>query len=262
MKKQTWRNFKEAREFVHALKLKNQREWIQYTKSGEKPDDIPTAPWALYKEWIGLSDWLGTKNIAGNLMKFKSFSEARKFVQKLKFKNQKEWRNYCTSGEKPSDIPSNPGGTYKKEWVSYGDWLGTGTIADRNLIFREFESARKFAHSLNLKNQRQWQAYAKSGEKPEDLSSTPSRHYKEQWKGWGDWLGTGTIGNSKKSQSFLSAKEAKPILKKLFKENNIKNGRDWQKFAKTHKKLLEELHIPSQLLRTYSKQNAKQRLKK
>ena len=49
--KKEFRSFKNARAFVYALKLKNQREWIQYTKSGNKPDDIPTAPWDVYKEW-------------------------------------------------------------------------------------------------------------------------------------------------------------------------------------------------------------------
>jgi len=68
-------------------------------------------------------------------------------------------------------------------------------------------------------------------------------------------LGTGIISNRKKSQSFLSAKEAKPVLQKLFKEYDIKNLSDWRKFSKTHGKLLEELHIPSKLLRTYSLEN-------
>jgi hypothetical protein len=43
------------------------------------------------------------------------------------FKNQKEWRDYCKSGQKPEDIPSNPDKTYKQEgWKGFGDWLGTG----------------------------------------------------------------------------------------------------------------------------------------
>ena len=52
------------------------------------------------------------------------------------------------------------------------------------------------------------------------------------------------------------------MLEKLFKEHDIKNLSDWLKFAKTHGKLLEELHIPSKLLRTYSKENANRKSKK
>ena len=46
-----YRTFTEAREFVRALHLKNTKEWEQYCKSGNKPDDIPFAPWSTYKEW-------------------------------------------------------------------------------------------------------------------------------------------------------------------------------------------------------------------
>lgn len=249
-----FRNFNEARTFVRKLDLKNQIEWIQYSKSGNKPLDIPTAPWQYYKKWIGLSDWLGTKNIAGNLMKFKSFTSARDFVRKLKFKNQKEWRNYCKSGNKPDDIPSNPSGTYKKEWKSFGDWLGTGTIADRNLIFREFESARKFAHSLNLKNQREWQAYSKSGNKPNDLPSTPSRHYKKEWKGWGNFLGTGNIANQISSKNYLTFIDAKIESRKLAIKYKIRNWNDWKKAVKEGK---IPKNIPLQPDRVYSKKRKK-----
>jgi hypothetical protein len=45
-----YRPFKEAREFVRSLNLKGTKEWQEYCKSGEKPDDIPSAPWETYKE--------------------------------------------------------------------------------------------------------------------------------------------------------------------------------------------------------------------
>ena len=50
MKKQ-FRDFESAREFVRSLGLKSQKEWMEYCKSGNKPDDIPAAPWSTYKEW-------------------------------------------------------------------------------------------------------------------------------------------------------------------------------------------------------------------
>ena len=46
-----WRNFESAREFVRKLGFKNTYDWQEYCKSGNKPDDIPTAPWNVYKEW-------------------------------------------------------------------------------------------------------------------------------------------------------------------------------------------------------------------
>ena len=46
-----YRPFTEAREFVRKLNLKNHKEWEEYCKLGNKPDDIPSYPWQVYKEW-------------------------------------------------------------------------------------------------------------------------------------------------------------------------------------------------------------------
>ena len=46
-----YRSFEDAKKFVHKLKLKSTTEWNEYCKSGNKPDDIPSAPWTVYKEW-------------------------------------------------------------------------------------------------------------------------------------------------------------------------------------------------------------------
>ena len=36
-----YRNFEEARRFVHSLDLHSRKEWERYCKSGQKPKDIP-----------------------------------------------------------------------------------------------------------------------------------------------------------------------------------------------------------------------------
>ena len=46
-----FRDFESAREFVISLNLKGDDGWREYCKSGNKPDDIPAAPWQVYKEW-------------------------------------------------------------------------------------------------------------------------------------------------------------------------------------------------------------------
>ena len=37
---------------------------------------------------------------------------------------EEEWLNYCNSGERPPDIPSNPNQVYESEWKGLPDWLG------------------------------------------------------------------------------------------------------------------------------------------
>ena len=56
--------FKNARKFVHKLKLHSSSEWRKYCKNGNKPENIPTNPWRTYKkEWKGMKDWLGMDEI-------------------------------------------------------------------------------------------------------------------------------------------------------------------------------------------------------
>jgi hypothetical protein len=56
-----WRNFKEARAFVHGLGLKSETNWREYCRSGKKPADIPAKPDDGYANdgWAGMPDWLG-----------------------------------------------------------------------------------------------------------------------------------------------------------------------------------------------------------
>ncbi|RZD42617.1 MAG: hypothetical protein CXT78_09225, partial [Thaumarchaeota archaeon] len=173
-----WRSFTDAREFARALNLKGNQEWREYCKSGNKPDDIPANPNTTYKkDFKGFGDWLGTGTVA----------------PKLNLKGYKEWITYCKSGNKPDDVPANPYQTYKKDFKGMGDWLGTGTVARKNKVFRSFEPAREFARALNLKSNSEWREYCKSGEKPDDIPAAANEIYKKDFKGYGDWLGTGTV---------------------------------------------------------------------
>ena len=56
-----WRPFKNARAFVHRLKIKNSMEWKLYAKSGKRPHDIPTNPHTVKADagWAGWTDWVG-----------------------------------------------------------------------------------------------------------------------------------------------------------------------------------------------------------
>ena len=57
-----FRLFKDARSFVHSLKLRDQKAWQKYSASGKRPTDIPAQPStckAYKKEWKGWRDWLG-----------------------------------------------------------------------------------------------------------------------------------------------------------------------------------------------------------
>jgi hypothetical protein len=256
--------FKKARKFVRELKLKNTSAWNVYRKSGDKPDEIPSTPNMVYKNdgWISVPDWLGNENLSNNGRIYLTYEECQKFAQKNNITSQIEWEKLGKSAKRPSNVPSHPDRVFSKQWTTWPDFLVIDRIANQNMKFKSFKDARSFTISLNLKTQSAWKKYWRINKIPKDIPVAPDIFYKKQdtWISWGNWLGTGAIANQNKE--YLSAKEAKPMYKKLFKEYGIKNGSDWPKFAKTHKKLLEELHIPADVLVFYSKEKFEKSLKK
>jgi hypothetical protein len=210
------RPFLEAREWAHTLGLKSLDGWMAFVreKDANLPSDIPSWPDRSYKG----SGWMGWPDFLGYTDKWRSFVTAREFARALKFKGQRGWKQYAKGArpdlpEKPSDIPAAPWKAYENSgWISWPDWLGTAKPPQKKLAanstpkphatrrsaqssrFRDFESARAFAHSLQLKSSTEWYAYvqghrADKGVKPEDIPSSPHNTYKEKWVSWGDWIG-------------------------------------------------------------------------
>ena len=260
-----YRSFKEARKFVHKLELKNKVDWFTFSKSGKLPNDIPREPrnYYLNKGWKGWGYWLGTGNIATFERQYKSFVAARKFTHSLKLKSVVEWATYCKSGKKPKDIPSAPRNSYKKEWKDWLDWLGTDNLSmvDRKKGFKSFEEVREFIRSLGVKTEPEWREWMSTHKKPIDIPAVPARIYKKEWKGWGEFLGTGNISRVKRSNEFLPWHEAKKIYQKLAKQYGIKNLADWTRFTKTHQKLLVDLKIPAHP-QIYTKERVWRNIKK
>lgn len=157
---------------------------------------------------------------------WRPFEEAREFARELNIANQYAWQTYCTSGDRPSDIPSAPDYVYRVSgWTSWGDWLGTGTVANRLLEYRPFNEARDFARGLKLKDVKEWQAFARSGTRPPGIPSSPNETYRDHgWLGWLDFLGTGAAAMV--CRPFDEARDFARSLK-------LKNQKEWQAFAKS-----------------------------
>jgi hypothetical protein len=251
----TYRSFDDAREFARGLGMRGKGEWHEYSKSNSKPSDIPTNPNVIYKNkgWIGYVDFLGSENISPKERQYRSFDDAREFARGLGLSSSTGWHEYCTSSNKPNDIPSNPNLNYKnKGWNGYGDFLGTGNIASQNISYRSFDDAREFARGLGLKSMTEWRIYSKSGNKPDDIPADVQQTY--QTKGWitvGDFLGNDNIATQEIPQNYLPWPEAKLLYRKIAKENNLKNLKDWSRYAKTHKL---PKGLPANLAYAYTKE--------
>ena len=136
-------------------------------------------------------------------------------------------------GRLPEDIPITADRVYgNKGWNGWGDWLGTGSVASRLKQFRPFREARTFARKLKLKNQTEWFAFCRGempqlGKPPDDFPAHPQNTYADKgWKGWGDWLGTGSLAST--LREFCPFGEARAFAHKL----KLKSRNEWSAFYK------------------------------
>lgn len=233
-------DFANAREYARKLGLSSSSEWKEFYRSDRLPSNIPKSPSKVYQnEWISWGDWLGTGRIQYQKIKYWNFIDARAFVRGLSLKTKTEWENFCKSNQKPNELPRNPKSKYKREWLSWEDWLGTEIGFDGNYL--GFDEARVFARSLGLKSYEEWKAYVKKGDKPSCIPKSPSTWYKDKgWMSWGDWLGT-KVGYTR---DYLPFNEARAFAQSL----NLKSSKEWKAFSKTSKR---PHRIPKHVERVY-----------
>jgi len=113
---------------------------------------------------------------------FRSFEESKKFVHTLGIKNQREWTTYCKSGNKSDDIPTTPARSYKKDWKSWGDWLGTGTVQTQQRNYLSYQESKNIVHSLGLKTRKDWNDAVKTGKIPNNIPHNPWHVYSKEKK--------------------------------------------------------------------------------
>jgi superfamily II DNA or RNA helicase len=229
----SWRPFEQARVFARSLDLKSVTEWRAFTQTGKLPPDIPAHPRKTYQDkgWVDMGDWLGTGNVASWLKVYRPFKAARAFARSLDLKSSAEWIAFTQTGKLPPDIPASPPQTYyDKGWLSWGDWLGTGNIANQFREFRPFKEAQAFSRGLNLKGQKEWQAFAKSGKLSSDIPTNPNLTYQDKgWAGWGDWLGSGNVATQ--LRVYRPFKAARAFAQSL----KLEGGSEWRAFTKSGK---------------------------
>ncbi len=172
-------------------------------------------------------------------LSWRTFQEARSFAHSLGIKGVSEWSEFCKGnlpekGKRPEDIPATPQSTYaNKGWMNWGDWLGTGNVADHLRQYRSFNKARAFARSLGLKTGSEWNAFCKGnlpekGTLPPDISASPQNTYTDKgWAGMGDWLGTGFIStHRRKHRSFSDARKFAQSL-------SLGSAKEWSQTSKS-----------------------------
>jgi superfamily II DNA or RNA helicase len=242
----SYMSFEEARNFVRTIGLKSYTEWRHFSKTKEKPSNIPSNPRDVYEEkgWKSWGDWLGTDVIATKYIEFISFNEAREYAQSLRLKNVNEWWR-LTKINRPSNIPSTPQLAYENNgWNGWDDFLGLKNYRGAKINWMPFEEARAIIRNLGLKNATEWHEYSRTDNLDKRIPRAPAVAYRDiGWISIGDWIGTDRIADQ--FREYLSFEEARKfmVLKK------ISNYPAWREYR--FKNNIQ--NIPFKLERTYSK---------
>ena len=232
--------FKSIRRIITALSTQDERivEYFKKRRKHKSYDDIivydlpevKNFSYEDFKENFFIKTWesVGRAN-------WITFEEAKKFVNKLRLKGTRGWRNFIKSGKKPYDLPSAPERVYKHSgWISWGDWLGTGYIASQKRQYLPFKQARKYARNLKLKTIRDWKKIGFAN-LPPDIPASPDNIYKNSgWTNWVDWLGT--INKANPKIKYWPYKKARNfIIEKKFK--NFQAFKDFKKTSQCPKEI-------------------------
>jgi hypothetical protein len=166
---------------------------------------------------------------------FLAYADAKKIIHKLNLSGKKEYSIWAKSKSKPENISSSPRSVYlrRNEWVSWGDYLGTNTIATYNVKYRSFEESRKFAQKLNLKNREEW--FSKTNKLPSNIPRNPNSTYGRrkdshggQWQGWGDFLGN----KNQIKKKYRTYEDAQKFVQSL----ELPSSNQWKEYCKSGKK--------------------------
>ena len=172
--KKAFPSFAQAMELVQSTGITGWKEYqARYKELG-----LPSHPDRSYKsDWQDIGHFLGTK------AKFPSFDQAMEIVQLAGIKSVAEYK----ARYKELGLPSNPDKAYKSDWQFYGHFLGTGRGRGIKKAFPSFAQAMELVQSVGITGQKEyWMRYKELG-----LPAQPNRSYKEDWQGYGHFLGTG-----------------------------------------------------------------------
>jgi predicted helicase len=236
--------FKEAKEIIKKFNIKSKTQF--YKEYKKLPSGFPTSPKDVYRNnWKGWGDFVGTGSIAPSLRKYVNYQEAKKYALKLNCKKQKEWFDITKTKDFPLNIPKRPHEIYKKQFKGYGDFLGNNNIASKNLVFWNYNKAKRYVQNLKIKSINEYFKFTKTKSFPKQLPVGIQSVYKNKgWKGAKDFFG---IENVRDSNLFGTFDQTKKFVRSL----GIKTKSDWMKYYRNNNL---PPNIPKTINKFYEKQ--------
>ena len=188
IRKKKFATYDDAVAWVRSNGITTQKQW----RETERPDNIPAAPDRIYRdEWTTWGDFFGTDKVANQNRTFVTYDEVVAWVRSNGITTLNQWRET----ERPDNIPAVPERIYRNEWTSWGDFLGTGKVANQNRTFVSYGEAAAWARANGITTQSLW----READRPDNIPALPSKIYRDEWTTWGDFFGTDKVANQNRT---------------------------------------------------------------
>lgn len=185
-----------------------------------------------------------------------SYNECISFTTALGLNNVKEWTDYCTSGNKPFDIPSKPYNVYSAFWESNGGWNGwlgvnnknNWDIAKNRFSYKEAKEFLKVNCGGLINSMPKFNKWKNGSLKlvgvpefPEKMPGNPINSYSRtnEWVSNYDFFGvTPVIINKPTRTDFNLTKISYKDLKNIVQQEGLNSREEYKKWLSKYKNSL------------------------
>lgn len=171
-KRKNFLNYSACRTLVVALGLTSMQDWIAWAKSGNRPADVPSNPWNVYKDELAsmtppqkfnINEFIGCKLPRKARVKKDGEVKAVKAPKTPKAVKAPKTVD-APVADAPVDVPDTSGLT-------------------------PFEIAKTAIQAMKLTSREAFYDLKRKNMLPAGVPRNPDTTFKNDWKGWGDFLG-------------------------------------------------------------------------
>jgi hypothetical protein len=178
--------YDEVKKIVIALNITSKKAWGDYIKLYSLPDGVSRTPSTTYKNrgWVSWGDFLGTGNKWDNDVNYLTYNEGKEFLSKYNLKTAKDYQTLIKNND--FNLPLKPNRFYKNRgWVSWGDFLGTGKIANQLREFYTYTEFKRKVKELKLNTFTEFKKFIINNKEDKKIPTNPNIVYKNN--GWISW---------------------------------------------------------------------------
>ena len=186
--KEFYSTYEEARRAVPKGNFTSSTDYFARRK--EVDPKLPSRPATVYSE-----DWVDWFHYLQKERNYETYAIAKIAAHKCKFSGARDYIDNAKSMD--SRLPANPNITYKDEWISWHDYLGTTPIE----YYNTYAEAKKAAEQENFTGQSDYRSRRKNVDPK--LPPHPNLTYTNDWIDWNHFLSIEVL-----YESYLEAKRS------------------------------------------------------